>query len=118
MENRFTVCENYTQLKTEGAWRNEYSEEELDGMIRAAKERFGDYTPLRETTFNTYEEAKALYDEKKEHLDYRFGRYALATLDIDEVWILIEEYNEEYDEWECVGETDYIRAEVNWRNRV
>ena len=118
MKKRFTVCENYTQLKTAGAWRDEYSEEELDEMIRAEKERCRDYTPLHETTFDTYEEAKALYDEMKEHLNYRFLRYTLATLDIDEMWILVEEYDEECEEWEYVDETDYIRAEVNWENRM
>ena len=120
MEKRFTVCENCTLLKTAGAWRDEYFEEELDEMIRAEKELwFRDNAPLHETTFDTYAEAKAFYDEKKEHLDYRFGRDALATLEVDEMWILVEEYVEEYEEMEYVDYlTDYIRADVNWRNRI
>ena len=94
MAKRYTVCERSTEIKISGDIR-EYTEKQILDKIRAELDGRGDCTPNKETTFDTMEEAMGYYEECRTHLGYRENHYTFHTVDIDELYISIDEWEDD-----------------------
>lgn len=113
---KFLVCENSIEIKSAKPL-NIRNHEDFKFEICKALARSAERTPLKEYEFDSEEEARKKFEELKEHIGYRFGHYALYTLDVDELYI--ESYMADEDGyWEYYSELEHVYAEPEYEKEV
>jgi hypothetical protein len=115
-KTKYVVCERTTELRTGGTW-DRMNADDLKTAVETALYQRGDFTPDKETAFDTLDAALEYYNTLS--VNYRFGRWALRTLDVDEVYIEKVTYDEYWDEWD--GNIDIVAykiADVDWEKAI
>lgn len=113
---RYTVNEIEVEVKLFGYDEEEarnLTEEELWDKAESTLDDRGDFTPDDTEIFETPEEALEYFNSRKEKAtSYTFHGNCGLYGNVYHIWIEVEDYNEEYDEWELNSyyyESDEIR---------
>ena len=100
---RYMVCERTTELNISSTSICNYKEKEIMDIIDAKYSDHGDKTPRLVSVFDNLEAALECYEKKFQRLTYE-GYPNFVR--IDELYIVTDEWDEEFEEWEPCNEDD------------
>lgn len=113
---RYTVNEIEVEVKLFGYDEEEarnLTEEELWDKAESTLDDRGDFTPNETEIFETPEKALEYFNYRKEKAtSHTFHGNCGLYGNVYHIWVEVEDYNEEYDEWELSSdyyESDEIR---------